>query len=53
MVYGGPIQEALIERIDSAVKGFKLDLPDIVRELEIIRFTKYRITQNRWWKERN
>ena len=35
--YGAPVQNALYERINGALDGFKLDLPNIVRELEIIR----------------
>lgn len=35
--YGGPIQEALIKRIYSAVDQFTADLPDVVRDIEINR----------------
>ncbi len=35
--YGGPVQEALFDRINNAVKTFKTDLPNIVHDLEINR----------------
>ena len=35
--YGGPVQNALFERINSAVSEFKIDLPNIVYNLEIKR----------------
>lgn len=35
--YGGPIQDALIKRIYSAVDQFRADLPDVVRDIEINR----------------
>jgi len=35
--YGGPIQEALIKRIYTAVDQFRTDLPDVVRDIEINR----------------
>lgn len=35
--YGGPVQEALFNRINNAVQSFKSDLPDIVHDLEINR----------------
>ncbi len=35
--YGGPVQNALFERINGAVNEFKIDLPNIVHDLEIRR----------------
>ncbi|MBU0528635.1 hypothetical protein KKF86_02625 [bacterium] len=35
--YGRPVQDALYDRIKSAVNNFKTDLPDIVHNLEINR----------------
>ncbi len=35
--YGGPVQKALFERINSAVSEFKIDLPNIVYNLELKR----------------
>lgn len=35
--YGGPVQEALFDRINNAVSEFKADLPNIVHDLEINR----------------
>ena len=35
--YGGPVQNALFDRINGAVSEFKTDLPNIVHDLEINR----------------
>ncbi len=35
--YGGPVQEALVDRIISIVNDFKTDLPNIVHNLEVNR----------------
>ena len=35
--YGGPVQNALFDRINGAVSEFKTDLPNIVHDLEIKR----------------
>ena len=44
--YGGPVQEALFERINKAVQNFKTDLPNIVHDLEVNRLKSISIQNN-------